>query len=318
MKLQELQKRNMKFRPSFGIMMAELLSKREDVVFVVADSARACRFKMTEEIASRVVDCGIAEQNMIGVSAGLARGGKKPVAFAFSPFASERCFEQIKLDVAYSNLNVVIVGSEAGIGMGTQGVTHYGWEDIGVISSLPNMTIVSPADHLEMYKCMEAALQYDGPVYIRLSGGVPKSIYKKDYDFQVGKSIRVREGKDVCIFAVGTMVATALEAAELLEEEQIDASVVNMHTIKPLDEKAVLDAANNCKGVVSLEEHSIINGLGSAIANVLAQASSGVKFLKLALPDSYPQTVSPYGIMLEDFGLTSKQVAETIKKRMLL
>lgn len=310
---EELQTRQMKFRPSFGMMMETLLRERKDVVLLVADSARACRLEPSQEIVSQVVECGIAEQNMIGVAAGLAHGGKKPIAFAFSPFASERCFEQIRLDVAYSNLGVVIVGSEAGVGMGTQGVTHYGWEDMAVMRSIPHMTVLSPADHLEMYKCIEAALAQNSPVYIRLTGGVPKAVYSQDYRYQIGKAIRLKKGEDACVFAVGGMVSTALEAAGLLEKQNLHVGVINMHTIKPIDEEAILEAARDAHTIITLEEHSVVNGLGSAVANVLAQASSGVAFKKIGLPDAYPHTVSPYNVMLEDYGLTPKAIAASIQ-----
>lgn len=310
---EEIQARQMKFRPSFGMLMEELLREREDVVLLVADSARACRLEPAPDIAGRVVECGIAEQNMIGVAAGLARGGKKPVAFAFSPFATERCFEQIRLDVAYSGLGVVIVGGEAGVGMGTQGVTHYGWEDMAVMCSVPSMTVLCPADHLEMYQCVESALDYGGPVYVRLTGGVPRRVYREDYTYEIGKAVRLREGGDACVLATGTMVSVAIEAAEMLASEGVRAGVVNMHTIKPLDEASVLAAAESAGAIVTLEEHSVVNGLGSAVANVLAQAGNGVKFRKLGLPDRYPHTVSPYPVMLEDYGLTAKAVAASVR-----
>ena len=310
----EIQARQIKFRPSFGMMMEEILRERGDVVLLVADSARACRLEICADIAPRVVECGIAEQNMIGVAAGMARSGTKPIAFAFSPFASERCFEQIRLDVAYSNLSVVVVGGEAGVGMGTQGVTHYGWEDMAVMCSVPNMTVLCPADHLEMYKCVQHALTQTGPVYIRLTGGVPKRVYDTDYEYEIGRAVRLREGGDACIIATGTMVSVALDAAARLEAEGKHVGVINMHTIKPLDEEAVLATAANVPVLVTLEEHSVINGMGSAVANALAQAGRGVKFRKIGLPDCYPQVVSPYSVMLEDYGLTPEQVADSIRE----
>ena len=311
--LQELLTRNMKFRPSFGLAMCDLLREYRDAVFLVADSARGCRFKCPEDLKDRVVECGIAEQNMIGVAAGMARGGKKPVVFAFSPFASERCFEQIKIDAAYSGLNIVIVGSEGGVGLGTQGVTHYGWEDVALMRALPGMTVLCPGDHLEMHKCLRAAFDIPGPVYIRLTGGIPSPLHDTDYAFEVGKSIELRAGRDACIISSGTMLPVALEAARTLEAEGTSVSVINMHTIKPLDEAAVNDAAQSVPAIITLEEHSIVNGLGSAVADVLAQSSAGVKFRKIGLPDAYPHAVSPYAQMLADYSLTAEGVAQALR-----
>ncbi len=312
MDLQALKTREMKFRPSFGLMIAQLLQERQDVVFVVADSARACRLKCPEEVADRVVECGIAEQNMIGVAAGLARTGKKPIAFAFAPFSCERCFEQIRLDVAYSNLNVIVVGSEGGVGMGTQGVTHYGWEDLAVMRSLPGMTVMDPADHVEMYQCLYKALELNGPVYIRLSGGIPRNVYQQESVLEMGRAHVLRDGKDACIMAVGTMVSVALEAAAMLEKQGYQAGVADMWSIKPLDEELVRQCARDHKTIVTLEEHTVINGLGSAVADVLAQTGNAPAMLKLGLPDAYPHSVSPYPVMLQDYGLTAEQVAQRV------
>ena len=314
MNLAELANRKMKFRPSFGLMMRDLLLSREDVVFLVADSARACRFECPESCQDRLVECGIAEQNMIGVAAGLARAGKKPIAFAFSPFACERCFEQVRVDVAYSGLGVVIVGSEGGVGMGTQGVTHYGWEDMAVMRSLPGMTVMDPADHVELYHCLEKALDMNAPVYIRLSGGIPSPVYLNDCELEIGKAHELRAGTDATIIAVGTMVSVALEAASLLEAKGLSVGVADMWSLKPLDEDFVLKYASSVSAIVTLEEHSVVNGLGSAVADALAQHHSRARLTKLGLPDAYPPSVSPYPVMLEDYGLTAGQVASSVEK----
>ncbi len=305
-----------KFRPFFGQIMKDLLHERQDVVFLVADSGQACRFECTDEIKDRVIECGIAEQNMVGVAAGMAHAGKKPVIFGFSPFVSERCFEQIKIDAAYSELNIVIVGGDAGVAVGTQGVTHYGWEDIALMRALPGMTIMCPCDHLEMYKCLIAAFELPGPVYLRLTGGIPKPLHETDYFLEVGKSIELRAGNDACIISTGTMVSVAIMAAEILEREGKSVSVINMHTIKPLNDSAILCAAERVPVIISLEEHSIVNGLGSAIADVLAEANLRVVFRKIGLPDSYPHVVSPYPQMLIDYHLTPEGVADTLRKLM--
>lgn len=305
---------NTKMRPMFGRIIKELAKTRPEIMLVVADSARACGLAGGfPDAPAQFIDCGIAEQNMIGVAAGLARCGKRPVVFAFAPFTSERGFEQIRVDIAYSNLPVVLIGSEGGVGMGTQGVTHFGWEDVAVMRSLPNMTVICPADNAELVKCMHAALAADGPVYVRMNGGVPKPVYQEDYTFEVGKAITLRRGDAATIIATGTPVATALAAAEALGRDGIDCEVVNMHTVKPLDEDAVLAATRRAPAIVTIEEHSVVNGLGSAVADVLAASGLGCRLIKMGLPDAYPATVSPYPDLLKRYGLTADDVAATVR-----
>jgi len=207
----------------------------------------------------------------------------------------------------------VIVGSEGGVGLGTQGVTHYGWEDVALMRSLPGMTVLCPGDHLEMHKCLRAALELPGPVYIRLTGGVPSALHDADYALSVGSSIELRAGRDASILSAGTMLPVALEAAGMLEAQGLSVSVVNMYTLKPLDEAAVYRAAENTSAILTLEEHSIVNGLGSAVADVLAESGLGVKFKKIGLPDAYPHVVSPYRQMLEDYNLTPAGVAKALR-----
>lgn len=305
---------HIKFRPMFGKVMTEIAEKNPDVFLVLADSGRACRIDGFPNCPEQFVDCGIAEQDMIGVAAGLAHCGKKPVAFAFAPFASERCFEQIRLDVAYAQTGVVIVGSEGGVSMGTQGVTHFGYDDIGAISTLPGMTVLCPADHIAMIKCLEMAIEYPKPVYLRLNGGVPKTIYQEDRQFEIGGSVIHKTGKDANILTAGPTVATALEVSELLEKEGYEIGVTDLYSLKPIDAAAVKKACQAARLVVSLEEHTIVNGLGSTVANEIACHGWGNRLLKLGLPDEYPHNVSPYPVMMEDYGLTRDQLAETIKK----
>lgn len=305
---------NTKMRPMFGKIMNELVKERSDVVLVVADSGRACGISGFESAPDRFVDCGIAEQNMVGVAAGLARCGKRPVIFAFAPFACERGFEQIRVDVAYSNQNVVIVGGESGVGMGTQGVTHFGWEDLAVMRSLPNMTVLCPADNAELVQCMRAALAHKGPVYIRMHGGKPRPIHREEYEFKIGKAITLRDGDDTAIIATGTPVAMALEAADLLAAEGVSCGVVDMHTLKPIDTELISGLAARVPCLVTIEEHSIVNGLGSAVADVLAAVGGGCRLDKMGLPDQYPSTVSPYPDMMREYGLTAPDLAERVRR----
>lgn len=305
---------DIKFRPMFGKVIKELAEKNEDIVLVVADSGRACRCDGFERCPAQFVDCGIAEQNMTGVAAGLARSGKKPVTFAFAPFASERCFEQVRLDIAYSGLKIVVVGSEGGVGMGTQGVTHFGWEDIAVMSSLPGMTVLCPSDHVAMIRLLERALESDGPVYLRLNGGVPGRIYDEGETFASGRSVVHREGTDVNFLVTGPLLSEALKASVQLETEGISAGVVDMFSIKPIDEAVIMRLAAKSKMLITVEEHSIVNGMGSMAANVLAEAGSGCRLVKLGLPDEYPHTVSPYKYMLQEYRLTKEDFVSEARK----
>ena len=306
----------MRPRPFFGRIMIEFAKADKDVLLVVADSGQACRCKdYIKECPDQFVECGICEQNMISVAAGLAQAGKKPIAFAFAPFASERCFEQIRLDVAYAGTNVIIVGSEAGVSMGTQGVTHYGWDDAGAIRSLAGMTVMQPADNLEMVRCIEAALAMDGPVYIRLSGGKGPvtTIYNEDMEFEIGKAVVHSVGTDANIVAAGSVLKLAMDAAELLKAEGISVGVADMHTFKPIDECAIKEMASSAKLMVTVEEHSVINGLGTAVADVLAANGSGCRLVKIGLPDEYPHRVSPFVDMMKQYNITVEGIAEAIR-----
>lgn len=309
-----LANKNKKLRPSFGEEITEILKVNDNAVLVVADSAKACRLTITDEIKDKVIDCGIAEQNMISVAAGLARAGKKPFVFAFSPFASERCFEQIKLDLAYADLGVVIIGGDAGIGMGTQGVTHYGWEDMGIMRSLPNMTVLCPADHVEMVKCLEIGLTYKHPLYIRLTGGIPINVTLDNCPLEFGKANVLKDGTDVCFIGIGTVMSKVFTAAEMLEKSNISTAVVNMCSVKPYDRELLEHYACSSKVIITIEEHSIVNGLGSAVACFLAEHGFNGKFKIVGLPDEYPHAVSPYGIMSVEYNFTPEYFAETAAK----
>ena len=300
----------------FGNIIRELAEKNKEVVFVVADSGRACRCDGFDKCPEQFVDCGIAEQNMTGVAAGLARGGKKPVTFAFSPFASERCFEQIRVDVAYSELDMVIVGSEGGIGMGTQGVTHFGWEDIAVMSSLPGMKVFCPADHVAMISLLERALETKGPVYLRLNGGVPEKIYHDREPFEKGGAVVHEKGTDVNFIVSGPLLSEVQKAQRQLKEEGFSVGVADMFCIKPMDENVVLDFADASKALITVEEHTVVNGMGSMAANILAAHGCRCRLEKIGLPDEYPHTVSPYKDMLEEYHFTARDFVAAAKRVM--
>lgn len=308
---------NETLRSMFGKAVTDFAKNDKDIVLLVADSGRMCKADyFVKECPDQYIDCGIAEQNMIGVAAGLAHSGKKPFAFAFSPFITERCFEQIKIDIAYIGLNVILVGADGGFSKATLGVTHYGLEDCALIRSLPGFKIFSPADNAELIKCMEAALKISGPTYIRLTGGAgkPVAIYRDDYEFVPGKGIVLREGEDVAIIGSGTIVDDALKAAALLEKEHISASVIDMHTVKPIDREMIIKMAKKTRLIVSAEEHNVIGSLSSAIAETIACEGIPCRLIRIGVPDEYPDHVSHYATMAKKYGLTPDGIAEAVKR----
>ena len=260
-------------RDGYGNALAELGREHEDVVVLDADLAAATKtgvFK--KEFPERFIDCGIAEENMMGVAAGLAAAGKVPFASSFAMFAAGRAFEQVRNSIGYPHLNVKIGASHAGISVGEDGATHQCNEDIALMRTIPGMVIINPSDAVEARAAVRAAYEIDGPVYMRFGRlAVPVINDRPDYKFEVGKGIVLREGKDVAIIATGLCVNSALEAAEKLAEEGIQAKVINMHTIKPLDEDLVVEAAKETGKVVTVEEHSVIGGLEALYATYCAK-----------------------------------------------
>jgi transketolase len=300
------------FRTMLMKSVCDIASDTPELIFLVADLGRAIgASEFCKSYPDRYIEVGIAEQNMMGIAAGLASCGKMPIVTTFAPFASMRCCEQIRTDVAYTNYNVKVVGFETGLSQGTLGTTHYGLEDIGVLRSIANLAIMSPADATETVKMMKAATAHRGPVYIRLNGGrggIPMA-YKSDYDFEIGRGVLMEDGSDGTIIAVGSMVPRALHAADIMRESSVHFRVVNMHTIKPIDEDIIVKAAKETKNIVTVEEHTVTGGLGSAVADVLAQHGVG-QLTKAGLPDAFPDTVAPYEDLLDRYGLTAQKLAK--------
>ena len=254
-------------RESFGEALCELAETNKDIVVFDADLAAATKTGVFKKaFPDRFFDCGIAEGNMIGVAAGLAASGKIPVAASFAMFATGRAFEQIRNSVAYPTLNVKIAGSHAGISTGEDGATHQCIEDIAIMRAIPNMMVLNPADHWEMKAATKAALEYKGPVYIRLGRAAVPVIYEEGKTFEIGKALRVREGKDAAILATGIMVNEALKAVRELEAEGINARLINIHTIKPIDRDIIVKAAQETGRIITVEEHNIIGGLADAVS----------------------------------------------------
>ena len=301
-------------RESFGEALCELAKTDEDIVVLDADLSAATKTSIFQkQYPERFINCGIAESNMIGVAAGLAAAGKKPFAASFAMFSTGRAFEQIRNSVAYPNLNVKIAGSHAGISTGEDGATHQCLEDIGIMRTIPNMVILNPADHWEMMAATKAALEHNGPVYIRLGRLAIDSFNDPDnYKFELGKGIVLREGKDLTIIANGLCVAPSLEAAAKLAEEGIEAKVINIHTIKPLDEELVVAAAKETGKVVTVEEHSIIGGLGGAVCECLAEKAP-VPVKRIGINDVFGES-GPAVALLEKYGLDAAGIYKQIKE----
>ena len=300
-------------RAVFGQAILSLAESKKNLMVLSADlgsSSGLSRFK--NAYPDNFLNVGISEQNMIGVAAGLAKEGFVVFASSFAPFISMRASEQIRMNLGYMNLNVKAVAIGSGVSMSFLGNSHYGIEDASIMRSIPNLTVVSPADCGEIVKIVFASAEYEGPMYIRLTGGVNnQAVYKKEYDFEIGKAITLREGSEITIFANGTMVYESLEAAKLLELEGISSTVVNMHTIKPLDTSVIEKVIKSSKLIVSIEEHSVIGGLGSAIAEYKTVFRNAPPQLIMGLPDHFGK-VGDHRYLLEKYGLTAKQIAKRI------
>ena len=301
-------------RESFGKAIAELADQYPDVVVLDADLAAATKTGIFKKAhPERFIDCGIAECNMIGIAAGLAACGKIPFAASFAMFSAGRAFEQVRNSVGYPHLNVKIVGSHAGISVGEDGATHQCCEDIGLMRTIPGMVILNPADHYEMLAAVKAAIEYQGPVYLRLGRLAVESVNNNDdYKFEIGKGITLRDGNDITVIATGLLVGEAVKAADALKAEGISVRVIDMHTIKPLDKELVLKAAKETGKIITAEEHNVIGGLGDAVASVLAEELP-TPLVKIGVNDEFGYS-GPATELLKEFGLCASHIQEVVKK----
>ena len=301
-------------RESYGNALTELGKKHEDVVVLDADLAAATKTGMFKKaFPERFIDCGIAESNLMGVAAGIATTGKVPFASTFAMFAAGRAFEQVRNSIGYPKLNVKIGATHAGISVGEDGATHQCNEDIALMRTIPGMVVINPSDDVEARAAVEAAYEHQGPVYMRFGRlAVPVINDRPDYKFEIGKGVTLREGKDVTIIATGLPVSNSLEAAEKLAADGIDAKVINIHTIKPLDEELVVAAAKETGKVVTVEEHSVIGGLGSAVCDVLA-AQAPTKVLKIGINDTYGES-GPAVELVKKYGLDADSIYAKVKE----
>ena len=303
-------------RESYGNALAELGKEHEDVVVLDADLAAATKTGVFKKaFPERHIDCGIAECNMIGVAAGLSTTGKVPFASSFAMFAAGRAFEQVRNSVGYPKLNVKIGATHAGISVGEDGASHQCNEDIALMRTIPGMVVINPSDDVEAKAAVKAAYEHQGPVYLRFGRlAVPVINDRPDYHFELGKGVVLREGKDLTIIATGLPVANCLEAAEKLAADGIEAKVINIHTIKPLDEELVVAAANETGKLVTVEEHSVIGGLGSAVCDVLS-AQAPTKVLKIGINDTFGES-GPAVELVKKYGLDADSIYEKIKSEM--
>jgi transketolase len=300
-------------RDSYGNALAELGKEHENLVVLDADLAAATKTGVFKKAyPERFIDCGIAEANMTGVAAGLSTCGKVPFISSFAMFVAGRAFEQVRNSIGYPHLNVKIGATHAGITVGEDGATHQCNEDIALMRTIPGMVIINPADDVEARAAVKAAYEYEGPVYLRFGRlALPIIHNESSYKFEIGKGEILRDGKDVTIVATGAMVSNSLEAAEKLAADGIEAKVINIHTIKPLDEELVVATAKETGKVVTVEEHSVIGGLGSAVCDTLAQKAP-TQVMKIGMNDTFGES-GPAVELLKKYKLDAESIYEKIK-----
>ena len=318
-------------RTTFVKTLLQLAKKDPKIVLLTGDLGYSVFEEFQKQLPRQFLNCGIAEQNMTGVAAGMAMEGLKPIIYSIVPFVTMRNFEQIRNDICYQNLDVKIVGVGAGFSYGPYGHTHHALEDIGILRTLPNMTILAPGDPVEAELGTIAMMKHQGPVYLRLGKSGEPNVHKKKPAFKIGKGIVVREGSDVTIIATSTMLNTALQVQVLssslnsqhknskstqnpeLRTQYYSVRVISMPTIKPLDEEIIIDSARKTKCIVTLEEHSIIGGLGSAVAEVIAEYNLNVKFKRIGVPDRFTKTIGSQEYMRKANGLDAIEIMNQIE-----
>lgn len=299
-------------RDAYGKALVALGAENPNIVVLDADLSKSTKTAdFAKHYPERFFNMGIAESNLLGTAAGFATTGKIPFASTFAVFATGRAFEQIRNSIAYPKLNVKIAATHAGVTVGEDGGSHQAIEDVAIMRSLPNMTVLVPADGEETRQVIFAAADYNGPVYIRMGRLDVPLLFDENYTFEIGKANVIRKGFDVAIFANGMMVAAALEAAEELEQEGIQASVINVASVKPLDVETIVSYANKTGAVVTAEEHNIIGGLGSAVAEALSEHSP-TPLVRVGIKDTFGESGRPLELV-EKYGLTKKEIIEAVK-----
>ena len=304
---------NIATREAYGKALVKLGDLRGDVVVLDADLSKSTKTsEFAKTFPTRFFNMGIAEQNLIGAACGLATAVKIPFASTFAMFATGRGFEIIRNSVCYPNLNVKICATHAGISVGEDGASHQSVEDIAIMRSIPNMTVLVPCDAIETEKMIFEIVKYNGPVYVRLGRSAVPQIFGEDYDFEIGKGVILREGSDATIIACGMMVNEAINASKLLKEEGINVRVINMSTIKPIDKEVIIESAKKTGAIVTVEEHSVIGGLGSAVSDVVSE-NYPVLVKKIGINDVFGQSGKPKQLM-EEYGLTVENIINKVKE----
>ncbi|MBQ9664023.1 MAG: transketolase family protein [Oscillospiraceae bacterium] len=300
-------------RDGFGDEIVALGKENKNILVVDADIGKSCKTgAFRKELPEQYLNVGIAEQNCAGVAAGLATCGKIPFVVTYAAFGSMRMCEMIRQEIAYPHLNVKIACSHGGVTPANDGASHQAIEDMGILRTIPNMTVIMPADYWSARKLVRAAAEYDGPVYLRFTRDAIPEIYGEDVEFEIGKAYQLRDGKDVAIVANGDTVRLAIEAAETLAAQGIEARVLDMHTVKPIDTDAVVAAVQDCQQIITVEDHNIINGLGSAVACVAAEMGKG-RVWRLGIQDQFGQS-APYERLLEVNGVTVGNIVDVAHK----
>lgn len=300
-------------REAYGKSLARLGLENKNIVVLDADLSKSTKTAEFKKVCpERFINVGIAEQNLAGISAGLATAGKIPFMSTFAMFAAGRAFEIIRNAVCYPNLNVKVCATHAGLTVGADGASHQAIEDLALMRSIPNMVVLNPADAVSTEKILEAAVEYNGPVYVRLGRAAVPVVYNDDSKIEIGKANTVQDGSDVTIIATGIMLAEAMTAAETLEKEGISVRIIDMHTIKPLDHEAVIKAAKETKAIVTAEEHTIYGGLGSAVAEVLSE-NHPTKMKRIGVQDTFGESGTP-AELLEKYGLTANDIVKAVKE----
>lgn len=300
-------------RTAYLDTLYELASKDKNVYALISDNGAIVYDKYRKDLAKQYLNLGISEANMIGMAAGMASCGKIPYAYTIGAFLAYRAHEFIRNDVCLQNQNVKIVGVGVGEVYSALGSTHHSTEDLGNLRSLPNLTIITPASPMETAKATRAIYEHVGPVYLRLGTNREPEIYEDDYEFEIGKGIILRDGKDITLVGSGTILKDILEAAELLEQDGILARVINIHTIKPFDREIILKAINETERIITVEDHNIIGGLGSAVAEVIAESGKGVSFKRMGL-EGFSKGYGTYSEMKEVNGIGIKQICDEVKR----
>lgn len=299
-------------RESYGEALVYLGEKYKDIVVLDADLATATKtIDFKKKFKERFFDIGIAEQDLLGTAAGLALGGKIPFASTFAIFATGRAYDQLRNSICYSNLNVKIAATHAGITVGEDGASHQSLEDISITRAIPNLIVLSPSDDAQTKYLLEEAVKYNGPVYIRLTRPKTEEIYNKNETFEIGKAVCHGNGTDATIIATGVTVSESLKAKEILKEKGIDVRVLDMHTIKPIDKEKIIKCAKETKKIITAEDHSIIGGLGSAVCEVLSE-NYPTKVIRLGINDEFGQS-GKWDELMKHYGLTSENIQKIVK-----